>query len=117
MTAEDHDLLTKHSVKLDAICASQNRTEKNVLEFIEKIDKRCDKRKDDVQIMHDKTMKSTTFWKLVTILIVILTAMVATMGLNRTISLRNEIQIEHNTELIKKNGNLLNEILNDVLKK
>ena len=115
MIPEDHDLLVKHSVKLNAICASQSKSEKTIADFIDKIDKRCDKRKDDTQMMQEKTMRTSTFWRIVTVLVAILLVMGASMGLNREMATRNEIQIMNNTKLIERNGIMLNKIIQDII--
>jgi len=97
----DHDLLIKHSVKLDTMCKLQQNIIVKLDSFIDKIDDRCEKRLDLITKEADSAVQNTTFWSLLTILVIVLMAMSATIGFNRTLSNRNEIQIAFNTAQIK----------------
>jgi len=107
----DHDLLIIHSGQLQAACKMIGETNKTLTDFIVKIDKRCDTRRLETQQIQENAMKTSTFWKILTILVVILMAMMGAMGYNRTVSLQNEIRIENLTKLTETNGQMLNQLL------
>lgn len=111
ITPSDHELLIIHSEQLHTMCNMMSDTKKTLNEFIVKIDKRCDTRQTEILQIQDSAMRVATFWKILTITVVIIMAMMGTMGYNRTISLRNEIRIESLTTLTEMNSQMLHQLL------
>lgn len=115
MSPSDHDLLITHSGQLAEACKMIKDTKQSLTDFIEKIDYRCETRRTEIQNAQDKTMRTATFWKILTITVIIIMAMMGAMGYNRTISLRNEVRIENLTKLTEMNSLMLHELLQELM--
>jgi len=107
----DHDLLITHSGQLQSACEMIRDTNKTLTDFIVKIDARCETRKTETTRIQENSMRTSTFWKILTILVVILMAMLGAMGHTRDMVLRNETRIENLTKLTEDNGRMLNQLL------
>lgn len=111
ITPSDHELLIIHSEQLHTMCDMIYDTKKVINDFIVKIDTRCDTRQTEMLHIQDYSMKVSTFWKILTITVIIIMSMMGAMGYNRTVALRNEVRIESLTKLTEMNSQMLHQLL------
>ena len=111
MPITDHDILTTHSEQLYTVCKLLKENQTTLNDFIVKIDNRCEVRRDEILKIKENAMTTSAFWKLLTVLIIILMAIISTTGFNRALSLKNEIQIGNNAKQIEENSMMMKTLL------
>jgi len=111
ITPSDHDLLITHSEQLHSACNLIRDSQEALKEFTAKIDLRCEIRRAEILTIKEKAMTTGAFWKILTVLVVILLAIISTAGFNRALTIKNEIQISNNAEAIHKNSEMMKTLL------
>ena len=107
----DHDILTIHTEQLHTVCNMLKNNQDTLSQFIGKIDIRCEVRRNEILTVKENSMTTGAFWKILTVLVIILLAIISTAGFNRTLSVKNEIQIGNNAKMIEKNSVMMKTLL------
>lgn len=119
--SSDHDLLIRHSVKIDNVCKSViglgNKFDKfsdKVDKFSDKVDKRCERRQveiyDKIDVGSEDKMDRDTFKWLMGFMILIIMAIVSAIGYNQVKIKVHESVYKFNIEQIRNNQESIKEL-------
>ena len=102
----DHDLIVRHSVKIDNLCKLMQELGTKFDDYSNKVDERCESRLENFTTKIDHTAEEAvdenTFRWIVGIMIFAMISMVAMIGVNQVSGSRNSLLIEANIEHIKE---------------
>ena len=89
----EHDLLIKLHLKFDSMCSMQKDLKADLKEYKEKIDTRCESRSDHCGKMFEARIPSSTFWKVFSVIVLVLIAIGGTVSYNSITSAKNTVLI------------------------
>lgn len=124
----DHDLLIRHAVKIDNLCALMSSLNTKFEFFATRVDDRCNVRHNDIQYRftseHEGRMDITTSRWLIGLLVLVISGIIGTVGYNQ-VELQKQRnthnlithQIKTNTENIKQNQKTIGEVQQIILRK
>jgi len=124
----DHDLLIRHAVKIDTMCAMLSTLGAKFDDFTSRVDTRCEVRQttctDKFAAEHDGRMDVNTVRWLIGILIIVILSIAGTVGYNQLElqKQRNDHdlithQIKTNTDDIKQNQGAIKAVQQIILNK
>ncbi|MBC8179983.1 hypothetical protein H8E88_02555 [candidate division KSB1 bacterium] len=99
----DHDLLIKLHTKMDGVCKTLKEKNDSINHTIETLNTNCLHRREVCDAAMEKKLPNSTFWKLVTILVVVLGVLFTTAITNRVDVTKNTSVIIQNTKQLDKN--------------
>lgn len=109
--ASDHDLLITLNTKINSICESIQSHNEQHKEFINKVDQRCEHRLSLINGNNDKVIGKSMFRWLFGTVIIVLISLFGIIGVTRINSVKNDIQISHNYDLIGKNATAIEQLI------
>ena len=105
--SSDHDLLIRLHTKMDSVCKTLKEKNDSINHTIEILNKNCLHQREVCDTVLEKKLPGATFWRLVGILIVVLSVLFTTAITNRVDVTKNTSVILQNTKQLDKNTAVL----------
>ena len=111
LKASDHDILIEVHTKINDLCDSHKDTRKELKEFADRIDTRCETRLDLINRNHGHIIGKTMFKWLFGFLILAMLTLYSAAGFNSVSVAKNESQIAQNGIQIGLNAEALKNLI------
>jgi len=104
----EHDMLIRLNTKMDAMCKKADVNKADLDTYMAKMDARCEHRMELCSQSFESKLSFTTYWKILTIIVLVLFAFGGTIAYNSKMIVTNSAAIKEQKQTSLDMNNTLN---------